>query len=268
MSWGTHQVTVTLGSTPALTEVSVAITPGTITGVVGGDGAGESTLARTMVGLVEIDSGRVTRPEVVGFQPESSGVWRDLSVDENLHLVAGSHGMTTKVAGSRIDDLLDVTDLADARHRLGKDLSGGMRQKLGVAMALLAEPELLVLDEPTTGLDPVSRLEIWSLIARASSDGRAVLTTTAYVEEAERAGQIVVLDEGQVLTAGTLHDVLESTKGNVYTVDHPGEPLSWRRGHLWRVWSPTGEAPPNSRPVSLDLQDAVTVAALAKETAR
>lgn len=261
-------MTVTLGSTSALTEVSVTVTPGTITGVVGGDGAGKSTLARTMVGLVEVDSGSVIRPEIVGFQPESSGVWRDLSVNENLNLVAGAYGMGSTAASSQIDDLLNVTGLAEARHRLAKDLSGGMRQKLGVAMALLAEPELLVLDEPTTGLDPVSRLEIWSLIARASSEGRAVLTTTAYVEEAERAGQIVVLDEGRLLTSGTLRDVLESTEGSVYTVDHPGEPLSWRRGHLWRVWSPTGEAPPGSRSVGLDLQDAVTVAALAKETAR
>lgn len=268
MSFGVENVSVSFGATKALRGVTVDVEPGTVTAVVGGDGAGKTTLARTLVGLEPVDEGRVHRPDRVGFQPESSGVWGDLSVYENLALVAGAYGFTPQETESRIDELLDVTALASTRDRLGRELSGGMRQKLGVAMALLATPDLLVLDEPTTGLDPVSRLELWAFIARAASEGRAVLTTTAYVEEAERAAQVFVLDEGQVLASGSVADVLAAVPGSLFTVDHRGEPLSWRRGRSWRVWSPTGHAPANSQPVEADLQDAVTVAALARESAR
>lgn len=268
MSWGVDDVTVVYGPTSALDKATVNAAPGTITAVVGGDGAGKTTLCRTLVGLVPVAGGTVRRPKRIGFQPETSGVWRDLSVDENLTLVAGAHGLSSSQTSSRIDELLEVTGLGPARARLGGQLSGGMRQKLGVAMALLAAPELLVLDEPTTGLDPVSRLELWEFITRAASDGRAVLVTTAYVEEAERARDIFVLDEGSVLASGSLTEVLGSIPGAIYSVSRPGEPLSWRRGRHWRVWSPNSDPPSHSQPVTPDLQDAVTVAALAREVDR
>jgi ABC-2 type transport system ATP-binding protein len=267
VSWGLEAVTVDFGDTTALTDVDISLRPGSITAVVGGDGAGKTTLARTLAGLTRVTAGRVIRPERVGFQPEMSGVWRDLTVEENLGLVAKAYRMGNDEAGSRIGELLEITGLTGARDRLGGELSGGMRQKLGAAMALLATPELLVLDEPTTGLDPVSRVELWAFITRAAAEGRAVLVTTAYVNEAERAGTIVVLDEGHVLAAGALEEVLAAVPGKLFITDHPGDALSWRRGGSWRIWSPSGAPPEGATPIVPDLQDAVTVAALARRVA-
>lgn len=264
MSWGLEKVTVTYADSRALDDVDLTVQPGVITTVVGGDGAGKTTLTRAMVGLVAIESGRVARPKRIGYQPETSGVWTDLTVAENLTLVSGAHRMSETQTQERITELLEVTALSEARDRLGSELSGGMRQKLGVAMALLPDPELLILDEPTTGLDPVSRLELWAFVATAASTGCAVLVTTAYVEEAERAGSIVVLDEGKVLATGSLEAVLGATPGRVFKSKHRVGELSWRRGRTWRVWSPDGTPPPESEHVEADLQDSVTVAALAR----
>jgi ABC-2 type transport system ATP-binding protein len=255
-----HDVTVRYGPIAALDDVDLAVEPGSMTVVVGGDGAGKTTLARALVGLAPLTGGWVGRPERVGFQPESSGVWGDLTVDENLRIVAGAYGLAA--TDERIDELLDVTALGPARGRLGRDLSGGMRQKLGVAMALLAEPELLVLDEPTTGLDPVSRMELWEFISRAAAEGRAVVATTTYVDEAERARRVLALDEGTVLAAGTIADVVAAMPGRVFAGDHDLGPLSWRRGREWRVWSPDGSSPDGAVPVEPDLSDVVTVASL------
>lgn len=262
MTWGVREVSVGRDS---LEDVTIEIHQGSITAVVGGDGAGKTTLSRVMVGLTPVRSGEVSRPKQVGFQPETSGVWMDLSVTENLVLVAGAYRMGSGESKRRIDELLDVTDLGSARDRLGGQLSGGMRQKLGVAMALLPSPDLLVLDEPTTGLDPVSRLELWALIGNAASEDRAVLVTTGYVDEAARAGTVLALDEGRVLAAGDIEQVLASMPGLVFRSDVPQGRLSWRRGAHWRVWSPDGSTPDESHPVEADLADVVTVAALRRE---
>lgn len=264
MTWGVEGVSVGDGS---LSDVSVSIDPGTITAVVGGDGAGKTTLSRVMVGLTKVESGEVSRPDRIGFQPETSGVWRDLTVAENLALVAGAYRIGSAERDRRIEELLDVTGLGEARDRLGGDLSGGMRQKLGVAMALLPSPDLLVLDEPTTGLDPVSRLELWAFIGTAASEGRAVFLTTGYMDEAARAETVLALDEGRVLASGDVDEVVGSMPGRIYPTDHRDGRFSWRRGNAWRTWSPDGSIPDGARPVEPDLADVVTVAALQREEA-
>lgn len=262
MSWGVEGVSVGEGS---LRDVSVSVEPGTITAVVGGDGAGKTTLSRVMVGLTAVESGQVCRPAKIGFQPETSGVWRDLTVAENLALVAGAHRIASAERERRVAELLEVTGLGPARDRLGGRLSGGMRQKLGVAMALLPSPDLLVLDEPTTGLDPISRLELWAFIGNATSEGRAVLLTTGYMDEAARAETVLALDEGQVLASGDIDEIVGSMPGRVFLSDHREGQLSWRRGNSWRVWSPDGSIPDGALPVDPDLADVVTVAALRRE---
>ncbi|MDX1690358.1 MAG: ABC transporter ATP-binding protein [Acidimicrobiia bacterium] len=267
MSWGLDGVGVRLGDATALDDVTITVEPRAITAVVGGDGAGKTTAARVLVGLTPASSGRVRRPASIGYQPESSGVWRDLTVTENLQLVAGAHGVRSGEAARRIGELLDATDLTAARDRLGGRLSGGMRQKLGVAMALLPDPDLLVLDEPTTGLDPVSRLELWAFLARTVESGTAVLLTTTYYDEAARASSIVALDDGRVLATGPLERVLGAMPGAVFEVGSGGGPRSWRRRGRWRLWSPDGTAPPGSTPVDPDLADAVIAAALARREA-
>jgi len=265
MTWGVERVTVAFGPTTALDEVSVDLDRGQIAVVVGGDGAGKTTLCRTLVGLEQPVSGEVSRPSRTCFQPETSGVWTDLTVLENLRFVAGGYGLGDDHARSRIEELLEVTGLGAAANRLGRQLSGGMRQKLGVAMAVLSEPDLLVLDEPTTGLDPVSRLEIWSFINRSAREGRAVLISTTYVDEAERGDMVVALDDGRVLASGSVESIVDSMPGRLFTADEKTGASSWHRGHAWRVWSPNGDDVPDAMETAPDLADVVTVAAIYRE---
>lgn len=264
MSWGTRSVTVTVGGHTALDDVSFDVEPGEIAVVVGGDGAGKTTLCRTLVGLEKEGAGHVSRPERTCFQPETSGVWGDLTVMENLEFVARGYRMDPVRVEDRISELLDVTQLALARDRLARRLSGGMRQKLGVAMAVLPAPDLVVLDEPTTGLDPVSRLEIWSFISRLAREGRAVVVTSTYVDEAQQGDSVVALDDGRLLASGSVADVLSSMKGRIFETERKQGVRSWRRGHTWRVWSPDGALLPGTE-LSPDLTDVITVVAMEGE---
>ncbi len=264
MNWGTDSVTVSFGGRTALDAVTLDAEPGKITVVVGGDGAGKTTLCRTLVGLEEVTAGVVDRPDRTGFQPETSGVWRDLTVTENLEFVARGYRLAPARAVERIEELLEVTQLLAARDRLARLLSGGMRQKLGVAMAVLSDPELIVLDEPTTGLDPVSRLEIWSFIIRLSREGRALVVTSTYLNEAQQGDSVLALDDGRVLAAGTEEDIVAAMPGHLFETDHKLGLYSWRRGRSWRVWSREG-APASGAELLPDLTDVITVAAMARE---
>lgn len=265
MSWGVEGVSVSYGSNHALDDVTLDLEPGRIAVVVGGDGAGKTTLCRTIVGLEGVGAGEVRRPERTCFQPESSGVWGDLTVLENLQFVAGGYRLPIDHSRARIEELLEVTELNDARDRLGRQLSGGMRQKLGVAMAVLSEPDLLILDEPTTGLDPVSRVELWSFINRSAREGRAVLVSTTYVDEAARGDSVLALDDGKVLARGSVADTVAAMSGRLFETGEKRGDHSWHRGESWRVWSPDGSDVPGAREITPDLADAVTVAALAGE---
>jgi ABC-2 type transport system ATP-binding protein len=266
MTWGLEDVTVLYRSAVALDRVSVEARPGAVAAVVGGDGAGKSTALRALVGLVRPAGGEVRRPaeERVGYLPASSGVYPDLTVTENLDFVGAAHGLGRGEVDRRAGPLLERTNLAAARDRLGGRLSGGMRQKLGFAMAVLHRPDLLVLDEPTTGIDPVSRAELWRMIASEGARGAAVVLATSYLDEAERAGEVVVLDQGRVLVSGSPSEVIASVPGAVWATERrPDSRLRWRRGTGWREWSPHGRRGSGTRPVDLDLEDAVVVAALA-----
>jgi ABC-2 type transport system ATP-binding protein len=262
--FGLDEVTVIESGQTALGEVDVEVAPGSITVLIGADGAGKSTAAGVMVGLRRPDGGRVRRPprRKIGYQPEAAGTWAELTVAENLAFVAAAHklGRSQK---PRIDALLEVTDLTGATDRLAGQLSGGMRQKLAVAMAMLPDPELVVLDEPTTGLDPISRSELWRLLARSAGEGTAVLATTSYLDEAERADDVVVLDEGRVLATGSAAEIRAGFIGTIAVSDVAvAGDHAWRRGPRWRVWSPDGSTPPGLLRVAPDLEDVVTAAAL------
>jgi ABC-2 type transport system ATP-binding protein len=265
MNWGLTNVSVDFDGITALDQVSLPLEPGTVTAVVGGDGAGKSTLARVVVGLITPDEGAVRRPNRYGFQPSTSGTWADMTVIENLQFVATAFGLNDSERRSRIERLLHATQLKEAAGRLAGRLSGGMRQKLGVAMALLPEPALIVLDEPTTGLDPVSRLEITAFIASAAATGTAVLLTTTYVDESSRASYVLALDEGRVLAHGKPKDVLATVPGAMFTANARRSEYSWRRGRMWRMWSPDGTAPPDGERVAADLDDVITIAAFRRE---
>jgi ABC-2 type transport system ATP-binding protein len=271
MTFGLEDVTVCYGARVALDRVTVRAHAGAVTCVIGGDGAGKSTVTRTLVGLTAVRAGTVARPGRgdVGYLPAGSGIYGDLSVDENLSFAASAYGMSPREADVRTGVLLERTGLSDVRRRLAGQLSGGMRQKLGVVKAMLPRPALLVLDEPTTGVDPVSRADLWSLIARAAAEGAAVVLTTTYVNEAERAGEVVLLDSGRVLASGAPERIVAAAPG---TIRRRAEPRAdersraWRRGREWRVWSPE-EAVDSAELVVPDLTDAVIVATLRAEPA-
>ena len=266
--WGAAEVSVGFGAVRALDRVSVGARAGQVTAVVGGDGAGKTTLLRCVAGALAPDEGTVRRPAArrIGYLPPSGGVYDDLTVTQNLDFRSAVY-RTDSAADA---EYLERTGLAAARDRLAGQLSGGMRRKLGVIAALLPGPELLVLDEPTTGVDPVSRADLWWLIARAAAGGAAVLMSTTYLDEAARAAQVLVLDAGRTLAAGTPAEIVASVPGTVAVL--PGRPegeeerrRAWRRAGSWRVWQPVPD--PAAELVTPDLQDAVCVAALRAELA-
>ena len=264
-NWGLERVSVILGNTRALQDVSLTLGPGSVVGVAGGDGAGKTTLLRTLLGLLAPSSGTVDRPDgdAVGYLPTGSGVYPDLTVDENLKFAAGAYGVHGDDYRSGRDELLGRTGLEAAHNRLGRNLSGGMRQKLGLAMALVHRPRLLVLDEPSTGVDPVSRSELWRLVSDAARDGAAVVMTTTYLDEAGRCDAVCVLDEGVVLLQGHPNELVADMGGSVgEATQRPDTPYAWRRGASWRMWSPDDFKSSGVRSVVPDLQDAVIVAAL------
>ena len=258
-------MSVAYGAKRALEDISLALNVGSVVGVAGGDGSGKTTLLRTLLGLVPPSSGTVNRPDDddVGYLPASSGVYPDLTVEENLRFAAGAYGVRGGDYKLVRDELLRRTGLDGVHDRLGGNLSGGMRQKLGLAMALVHRPRLLVLDEPSTGIDPVSRRELWRLVTDAARDETAVLMTTTYLDEAGRCDAVCVLDEGAVLLQGSPDGLVRNLGGVVgETTSRPDTPFAWRRGASWRLWSHDGFETQGIRPVAPDLQDAVIVAAL------
>ncbi len=267
MTWGVEALEVRYGDRPAVSGVTLEVPAGSVTAVVGGDGSGKTTVLRALVGTVRPAAGRVRRPPPrrTGYMSAGGGLYRDLTADENLAFAGSAYGVGGEELARRADRLVEGTRLAEARARLAGQLSGGMRHKLALAMALLPEPELLVLDEPTTGIDPVSRSELWRLIAAAAAGGAALLMSTTYLDEAERAARVLVLDEGRPLVDGTPEEVIASVPGAVLEAEsRPDDRHAWRRGGRWRVWSPEGEVLPGTSPAVVGLEDAVTVAALAR----
>jgi ABC-2 type transport system ATP-binding protein len=270
-NWGLTRATVSYDERPALEDVTLNLRRGSVVAVAGGDGAGKTTLLRSLLGLVAVSSGDVRRPgeNDIGYLPASSGVYPDLTVDENLVFASGAYGVRGEAYRQASEELLERTALESARDRLGGKLSGGMRQKLGLAMAMVHRPSLLVLDEPSTGIDPVSRRELWHLISTAARSGTAVVMTTTYLDEAGRCDFVCVLDEGRVLLQGSPTELVVEMGGSVREgTRRPASDFAWRRGATWRSWSEDPSVNGDLRVVDPDLQDAVVVAALRKRAAQ
>ncbi len=226
----------------ALNGVSLSIRPGEVTGLIGPDGAGKTTLMRLAAGLLLADAGDLTvagvdvirEPEQVhervGYMPQRFGLYEDLSVRENLDLYADLQGVTPQARTGRYAELLAMTGLEPYTRRLAGQLSGGMKQKLGLACTLVRPPRLLLLDEPTVGVDPVSRRELWAIVYRlVAEEGMSVLLSTAYLDEAERCARVVLLHKGEVVGQGTPASFSQPLEGRTYRLLVPeSERRQWQ----------------------------------------
>ena len=198
------------GAVRAVDGVTFEVRRGEMFGLIGPDGAGKTTTLRMVLGLLEPDSGeartcgldpvrdRRRLSSRVGYLSQRFSLYGDLTVDENVAFFAEIHDVHDYVA--RRDALLDMVRLTPFRDRLAERLSGGMKQKLALVCTLVHTPELLVLDEPTTGVDPVSRRDFWKLLARLQREGLTLLLTTPYLDEAERCSRVALVDHGSLLT--------------------------------------------------------------------
>ncbi len=198
------------GRITALNAISALVRPGHLTGLVGPDGAGKTTLLRLIAGLLRPDAGciRVCGHDTVrnqdaislitGYMPQRFGLYEDLSVIENMRLYAELRALPRTERTTIFDRLLSFTRLAPFTSRLAGQLSGGMKQKLGLACALMARPHVLLLDEPSVGVDPVSRHDLWRMVGTLTDEGMAVVWSTAYLDEAERCAHVVLLNQGNL----------------------------------------------------------------------
>ncbi|ADE12737.1 ATP-binding cassette domain-containing protein [Sideroxydans lithotrophicus] len=219
----------------ALQDVSFSVRHGVVTGLVGPDAAGKTTLMRLAAGLLVPDSGAISVLGMdaatqslavqgsIGYMPQRFGLYEDLTVQENLDLYADLQGVPETARAERYRELMHMAGLAPFARRLAGQLSGGMKQKLGLACALVRQPQLLLLDEPTVGVDPLSRRELWDIVYRlVREQGTSVLLTTAYLDEAERCDDVVLLHEGRLLDQGAPAVLRETMRGHTYRVTVAG----------------------------------------------
>ena len=213
----------------ALRDISLTLAAGTMTALIGPDGAGKTTLLRLLAGILTADAGEVcvlghTLPQQalalqsrIGYMPQRFGLYEDLTVEENLELFASLHNMPAATRESRYAELLTMTALGPFRKRQAGQLSGGMKQKLGLACTLIHPPELLLLDEASVGVDPISRRELWSIICRQMvSEKVTVLLSTAYMDEAERCDHVLLLHEGEILAQGSPSELASRFAGHAF----------------------------------------------------
>ena len=216
------------GALVAANEVSLAVERGEMFGLIGPDGAGKTTTLRVVLGLLAADSGSVRtcgldpqqdKDELskrIGYLSQRFSLYGDLTVDENIAFFADIHGV--RGIKARRDELLEMLRMTPFRTRLADRLSGGMKQKLALACTLIHTPELLVLDEPTTGVDPVSRRDFWRILARLQRDGLTLLLTTPYLDEAERCQRVALMDHGRILNVDTPDNVRASWGGAIVEI--------------------------------------------------
>lgn len=198
------------GAHPALRGVDLAVDAGELFALIGPDGAGKTTFFRLVAGVITPTAGTVSRPgdATFGLVPQRFSLYEDLTVDENLELRARLYSVPAGEARPRAAELLGRVGMAPFGARLAGALSGGMKQKLALVAALLTRPRLLLLDEPTTGVDPVSRREFWLVLNELHHEGLTIVVSTPYMDEAEYATRLGFLDSGRLLAVGTRDEVL------------------------------------------------------------
>jgi ABC-2 type transport system ATP-binding protein len=233
---GLHKRFGIKGSAPvrALDDVSIEVPAGRLTALVGPDGAGKTTLLRLAAGLMQADQGTLqvlgidvardpqSVQDRISYMPQRFGLYEDLSVQENLDLYADLHGVGKAERRERYARLMTMTDLGRFTARPAGKLSGGMKQKLGLACTLVRSPELLLLDEPTVGVDPLSRRELWEIVQDlVEQEQLSVIVSTAYLDEAERCAQVFVLQDGRLIAQGEPAQIRDNAKGLCFVTTPP-----------------------------------------------
>lgn len=230
--------------TRALANVSFSVEKGEIFGVIGPDGAGKTTLIRILTTLLTSDEGTASVlgrdvvsdfqdiRKLVGYMPGRFSLYQDLSVEENLEFFATVFGTTVEANYHLVEDI--YTQLAPFKNRPAGKLSGGMKQKLALCCALIHSPSVLFLDEPTTGVDPVSRKEFWDMLGRLRESGITIVVSTPYMDEAARCDRIALIQEGRIIAMDTLKGLLAG---------HTAKVLAVRGEHLFRLLTDLRECP-------------------------
>ncbi len=217
----------------AVDGLNLEVAPGEAFALVGPDGAGKTTTMRMLCGIMDPDGGRAQvlgfdtvkeserLKESIGYMPQRFGLYDDLTVAENIRFYADIYGVSKSEREARLPELLAFSNLTPFQDRLAANLSGGMRQKLGLTCALIHTPRLLFLDEPTFGVDPVSRREFWSILYQLLRGGMSIFLSTAYMDEAERAHRIGLMHRGRLLIADTLEAIKARFQGELLEVHAP-----------------------------------------------
>jgi ABC-2 type transport system ATP-binding protein len=223
----------------AVDALSFDVRAGEIFGLVGPDGAGKTTTLRMLAGIMPPDAGNATvagydvgrNPEgakhALSYMPQRFGLYEDLTVDENIRFYADLFGVKRNERQERSTQLLEAAGMAEFRKRMAGKLSGGMKQKLGLVCALIHRPKVILLDEPTTGVDPVSRRDFWRILYELIAEGVAILTSTAYLDEAERCHRVALLHQGKLLFCDTPANLKAGMGKGVLSVTGP-EPRNLR----------------------------------------
>ncbi|WP_416261916.1 ATP-binding cassette domain-containing protein [Gibbsiella quercinecans] len=220
---------------PAVASLTTTLRSGAVTGLVGPDGAGKTTLLRMLAGLLKPSSGQLRVAgldpiaqdrqlhAILGYMPQKFGLYEDLTVMENLTLYADLHGVTGEARQQTFKQLLEFTDLTHFTDRLAGKLSGGMKQKLGLACTLVGQPQVLLLDEPGVGVDPISRRELWRMVHELANDGMLILWSTSYLDEAEQCREVLLMNEGELLFSGAPQALTQRMAGRSILLDAPGD---------------------------------------------
>ncbi|WP_318376179.1 ATP-binding cassette domain-containing protein [Enterobacter sp.] len=220
---------------PAVARLDCGIASGYVTGLVGPDGAGKTTLMRMLAGLMKPDEGEArvlgfdpvqddrALHAVLGYMPQKFGLYEDLTVMENLNLYADLRSVTGEARKHTFARLLEFTALGPFTGRLAGKLSGGMKQKLGLACTLVGEPKVLLLDEPGVGVDPISRRELWQMVHELAGDGMLILWSTSYLDEAEQCRDVLLMNEGELLYQGEPKALTQTIAGRSFLLHSPQE---------------------------------------------
>lgn len=226
----TRKLTRSFGPVLAVQGIDLAVRKGEIFGLVGPDGCGKSTIMRMLAGVLRPDAGDihlgdidvVSEPErakpLLSYMPQRFGLYEDLTVAENIFFYATLFEISARARRQRSEQLLEAAGLGPFRRRLAGQLSGGMKQKLGLVCALIHTPKVLLLDEPTTGVDPVSRREFWNILYGLREQGVTILLSTAYMDEAELCSRLALLHAGQIRSCDTPEGLKKSMQGALLAV--------------------------------------------------